>query len=373
LTIVPINNPQISMEAKPVRDAAKAGTAGGPPRDVTIDVLRGLAIVMMVAANLAAAALAQPHPFWFRLYGSFAAPLFVLLSGMIVAYTTRRKGYGLGHFLARGAMIIVVAALLEVLIWKFYPFMSVDVLYLIGVSIPLSHLALRLSTAARWVIIAGIFLGTPILQHVLGYADYPTEVSLSRDPSVVIADPTNVVSHWLMDGWFPLFPWLGFALLGVQLAGLRVRQSVRARGWVPHALFIGAAVFACGVLTWCLHPGALLVRGGYSELFYPPTPGFIMTAIGLAIVLLATIDWKPDLHVYLPLRLLGESALWMYVLHIAMIKYVLAPAWPEATLGMFVVLYAGVVLGLLVVACARRGVKARWRHPPFPVRMLLGN
>ena len=28
LAIVPINNPQISMEAKPVRDAAKAETAG---------------------------------------------------------------------------------------------------------------------------------------------------------------------------------------------------------------------------------------------------------------------------------------------------------------------------------------------------------
>jgi hypothetical protein len=63
----------------------------------------------------------------------------------------------------------------------------------------------------------------------------------------------------------------------------------------------------------------------------------------------------------------------MYMLHIAMIKYVVAPAWPEATLGMFVVLYAGLVLGLLAVAGARRGVKARWRHPPFPVRMLLGN
>ena len=95
---------------------------------------------MMVAANLA-----KPQPaffcghthFWFRLYGSFAAPLFVLLSGMIVAYTARRKGHGLGHFRARGAMMILVAALLEVLIWKFYPFLSVDVLYLIGVSLPL--------------------------------------------------------------------------------------------------------------------------------------------------------------------------------------------------------------------------------------------
>src|SRR5262245_51031015 len=63
-------------------------------RDPSIDVLRGLAVFMMVAANLAASALEGPHPLWFRLYGSFAAPLFVLLSGMMVAYTARRKAYG---------------------------------------------------------------------------------------------------------------------------------------------------------------------------------------------------------------------------------------------------------------------------------------
>src|SRR5215471_9562416 len=81
-------------------------------RDVTIDVLRGLAIFLMVAANLAASSLEEPHPLWFRLYGSFAAPLFVLVSGMMVAYSTLRKGYGLRHFLARGAVVILIAVLL---------------------------------------------------------------------------------------------------------------------------------------------------------------------------------------------------------------------------------------------------------------------
>ncbi len=351
---------------------AGAAVSDSSRRDLTIDVLRGLAVFTMIAANLAASALEGPHPLWFRLYGSFAAPLFVLLSGMMVAYTMKRKAYGLGHFAARGAIVIAIAALLEVVIWKFYPFLSVDVLYLIGVSLPLVYLAMRLSAPARWTIVAIIFLFTPVLQQVLGYADYPTEVALSSDPGDAV-DATSIFNHWLLDGWFPLFPWFGFALLGAQLADLRVRQTVRNLGWVRGSLATGLALFISGILIWWMYPGDLLTRGGYSELFYPPTPGFIITASGLAMVLLATIDWKPDLALYRPLRLLGESALLMYLLHIVLIKYVVAPEWEDEPLATFSVLYAGMVLGLLVVAYAGRGIKSRWRRLPLPVRVLLGN
>jgi uncharacterized membrane protein len=363
LPVTPLQSPQVPDPL---------ATSDSPRRDLSIDVLRGLAVFTMVAANLAASALEGPHPLWFRLYGSFAAPLFVLLSGMMVAYTMQRKAYGLRHFAARGAMVIAIAALLEVAIWKFYPFMSVDVLYLIGVSLPLVYLAQRLSRPGRWTIVAINFLFTPILQQILGYADYPTEVALSTDPRDA-ADATSIFNHWLLDGWFPLFPWFGFALLGAQLADLRVRQKVRDLGRVRALLATGVVLFVSGIVIWWMYPGDLLTRGGYSELFYPPTPGFIITASGLAMMLLATIDWKPDLALYRPLRLLGESALLMYLLHIVLIKYVVVPEWEDESLETFMLLYAGMVIGLLVVAYAGRGIKSRWRHLPLPVRVLLGN
>lgn len=46
-------------------------------RDIVIDIIRGLAIFTMIAANMAGKLFAEPHPFGFRLYGSFAAPVFV--------------------------------------------------------------------------------------------------------------------------------------------------------------------------------------------------------------------------------------------------------------------------------------------------------
>jgi uncharacterized membrane protein len=295
-------------------------------RDTTVDALRGLAVFTMVAANLAASVLIEPHPFWLRLYGSFAAPLFVLFSGMMVAFTSRTKHFELEHFMARGVLLVAVGALVDVLIWGIYPFTSVDVLYLISVSLPLAYLSLRLKTPFRWAVVVAIFFAAPLLQNLFGYTDYPTEFYLGEwgVQAVRVRNQTRILSHWVVDGWFPLFPWLGFSLLGVNLGETRwggeLPQPARRRLVFP----LGVGVLALGGVTWRLYPGSLLVRDGYSELFYPPTPGYVLTAIGVILLLLALVDWRPTLIAYGPLRALGEAALLMYVLHLALIEYVIA-------------------------------------------------
>lgn len=154
---------------------------------------------------------------------------------------------------------------------------------------------------------------------------------------------------------------------------MHVNHASGAAGWLRSAPAAGLAIAGCGILIWWLYPGDLTTRAGYSELFYPPTLGFIMTASGLAIVLLAMIDRNPGLIVYGPLRLLGESALLMYLLHIVLIKYVIAPEWEDESWESFFVLYAAMLVGLLAAAYAGCGVKSRVRHLPLPVRVLLGN
>jgi uncharacterized membrane protein len=290
----------------------------------------------------------------------------------MVAYTTRRKGYRLGHFVARGAILIGLGAFLELAVWRFYPFVSADVLYLIGVSLPLAHLSLRWSARGRWAVMAAIFLATPILQQAVGYSEYPTELALATKADADDVDLGVIVNHWLLDGWFPLFPWLGLALAGVNLAEIRAPKTARAPAWARQTLLIGLGLVACGGVVWWLHPGDQLTRGGYSELFYPPTPGFIITAIGAALLLLATVDFNPALSLYRPLRLLGESALSMYLLHIVIIKYLVGPDWQEEPLEMFAALYASLLIALVLIAYAERRFKALWKHPPFAVRILLG-
>lgn len=341
-------------------------------RDATIDILRGWAIFTMVAANIAASVLASPHPFLFRFYGSFAAPLFILISGMMVVFTAQTKGHGLKYFLLRGAMIITVGALIDVLIWKIYPFTTVDVLYLIGISLPLAYLFCRLDALSRWIIIISIFLVTPVLQMNFGYTDYPTEFSLNGEQTIIIENQTGIFNHWIIDGWFPVFPWLGFSLLGVNIANLRWNKSHANFGKINISL-IGICILAFGGIIWWLYPGSLLTRAGYSELFYPPTIGYIMSAIGIIVILFSIVDRKPLISAYKPLQLLGESALLMYILHLALIEYVIAPQESEQIFQVFLLIYIVLSSLLISIAYALRVLKTRWKDRPFIVRFLLGS
>ncbi len=346
-------------------------TEKGRNRDSTIDILRGVAIFTMVAANMAPTVLVSPHPLLFRFYGSFAAPLFILVSGMMVVFTAQTKGHGLRYFLLRGAMIVTMGALIDVLIWRIIPFTTVDVLYLIGISLPLAYLFSRLGTLHRWIIVIFIFLATPLLQTYFGYTDYPTEFFLSGQPTIIIANQTGILNHWLIDGWFPIFPWLGFSLLGVNIAALRWNKLHSNLGKNNISL-IGLGILAFGAILWWLHPGSLLTRAGYSELFYPPTIGYIVTAIGIIVILFSIVDRNPSLLAYKPLQLLGESALFMYILHLVLIEYVIAQIEPPQIFQFYLLTYIILSSFLISIAYGLKILKSRWKEKPFIIRFLLG-
>jgi uncharacterized membrane protein len=343
---------------------AGSGSGGNTARDSTVDALRGFAIATMVAANLASLVLPEPHPFWFRLYGSFAAPTFILLSGMMVSLTRRR--HGPRYFAARGATLLALGALIDLTIWRILPFTAVDVLYLIGLSLPTVRLLEPSDALVRWGVPITIFVVAPLLRSALGYASYPAEIDLWRSTSVV-PDQTNILNHWLVDGWFPIFPWLGFSLLGACLGRVRSRRGFSQ----PGLTVLGAMVLAVGVGTWCLVPGPLLTRSGSSETFYPPTTGYVITAVGLVLSLFVADCWS-GARALDPLQALGESSLAIYLLHLILIRYAVSPIWPALTLPGFGLAYVTTVIALISAAYGLRRLKQRYRPRAFLMTVLLG-
>jgi uncharacterized membrane protein len=346
-----------------------------PQRDRSIDTLRGLSVLTMLSANMAAGVLAEPHPLWFRLVGSFAAPSFIFVSAMMVAYQARAGSHGFGYYLQRGLLTLGVGVLLDLALWDIVPGMTVDVLYLIGLALPLSFAFARLPAAIRWAAVLCIFACTPLLQQLLGYTDYPTEIHLWRSAAVLPEHPSPVLNHWLVDGWFPIFPWLGFSFLGVNLALLRPRapgpEPGRGLGRLP---WLAAALLLIGAggawFAW--QPGPLWVREGYSELFYPPTLGYLIAATGVILLLLGLCDLRPGLAAARPLGLLGRAALFMYIAHLVLIEAVAVPCWPDRGIAEFGLVYAGLLGTLLLLGWAIQALKPRWPRRPFLVRFLLG-
>ncbi len=338
-------------------------------RDKTIDILRGLAIFTMIAANISPYMLREPHPFWFRIYGSFAAPFFILISGMMVAHTAQTKGHGFRYYLIRGMLIVLIGALIDVLVWNILPFTTVDVLYLIGISLPIAYVFSRLNNSNKWIIVMIILLATPLVQNIFGYSDYPSEFFLSGEPTIIVENQTPIINHWFIDGWFPIFPWLGFSLFGVILANLRSNY----RKFGKNFLIYGSHLVLIGIIIWYLYPGKLLTRAGFGELFYPPTIGYIITTIGLIIIIFFLVDYNTEIIAYSPLMVLGESSLFMYISHIVLGKFILTPIWSNEDIGVFFLIYLGLSIFLILIAYGLRTVKGKWKDRPFIIQFLFGS
>lgn len=318
-------------------------------RDPSIDVLRGLAIVTMVAANMAPYSLEAPHPILLRVVGSFAAPTFVFLSGMMVGGPSRAAR--VGHALRRAAMLFAVAAAIDIGCWHIVPFEGVDVLYLIGLSLPLASMCLAARVRTHAILAMSILVVTPVLRARLGYG-----------PLLPPSEPWPVWRRWLVDGWFPVFPWLGVALLGTLMERMSIARAPRVRG------LAGAALAVAGLAALIMKPPVLVTRTGYSELFYPPTLGVLCVAIGALLALLAAIPRVRKLVQLDWLEVYGRASLLVYALHTALIAYVFKYLGPRRVPG-FLALYVVHLTVLYAVARARaaasRGAPMDRSLPPL--------
>jgi len=342
-------------------------------RDKAIDVLRGLAILIMLAANSSASIYAEPHLLWFRYLSSVAAPLFITLSGMMVFLSQSKKDYPFAYFLKRGFLLVGIAAFKDIVAWQMYPFRSFDVLYVIGISVPIAFLFSRIGKASlQWMLVAAIFLLTPLLQYLFGYTPYPSEVLLNGSHYMEVANQTSALNHLFIDGWFPIFPWLGFSLLGVMLGCYRWQNKCIKPFYHKKPILISIVCLATGILLKIIFPVHLYIREGFGEVFYPPTVGFCMYTIGIILGLFSVFDKIAFSKIFESVATVGRSSLFLYILHTFLINYVFA-IFLEGLNGVrfalfwlcFAVLITGVAYGL-------RLLKKKWKQQPWIFRFLLG-
>lgn len=377
------NRPSISELAflSAIAEAGSVGIAPKPERDATYDVLRGLAIVTMLCANVVGyVSPSSEHPLWLRLYGSFAAPLFIALAGLSAALGVRNKGYGFGYFLKRGALIIATAALIiDVAIWHVLPFTTYDVLYVIGFGFMALFFFEKLSLTWKVLVILISFAASPILQHYLGYADLPSEYDLSGKLTATIAHPTTIWQHWLIDGWFPVFPWIGFAFVGSVMLVVKERLG-SYRDWRVVVTSFVAAVAGAAILWRYSFAGLVKERGHYDEIFYPPTIGYVVLAVGVLGLLAAAVERSAAHKAFFPLHVLGRASMFIYILHTAIAQFAILPYFAipgtETMTGSFAA--SMVVYGLITVACflaalALYFVKRRWKIRNFVLRFFVGS
>jgi uncharacterized membrane protein len=341
------------------------------PRLPWIDALRGLAIMLMIPANYAAY-LAGPHALEFRVGSSFAAPIFVMVSAGLAVLTADRHDFR--YALQRGGAIVLIAMGVDVLVWRILPWTSFDILYLIGAALPLAYL-LRHAPALRLIALAAaIFLISGLLRDLVGYHADVLQVMLA-EPELPSA--SRVLKSWLLDGWFPMLPWLAFPMLGLAYFRMLFQHSGSV-GTAVHAL-AGCAVALVGILLLLLpvdasrfanvaNGGVLAIRHGYSEVFYPATPAFAAAAVGVAMMATAVLNGLGTGPLVAGLAFFGRYSMLVYVLHLLIGRYAIEPtlyalgrqAFDSALSFSMVNL---IVIGAVAGTClAVQRVKRR--HPP---------
>jgi fucose 4-O-acetylase-like acetyltransferase len=305
-------------------------------RDPGFDSLRGLAIFLMIAANAAPFGLAEPHPLWFRAMGSLAAPLFICLAGYFSANPNKPFSYSI----KRGGVIIFYAMLMDGVLFRSWPLMGMSVLYLIGCALPFAALCSRMKLWMALIVTLAVFAFGPFLQHAFGYADEaPYHYWSDGFQGIVFQDLIRTVSRsWLFEGWFPLFPWLGFAGLGAILKRLPSSPAFRL---IPLALII------LGLLGAQYMDFPMLIRQGYSEIFYPPVIPYLLLYAGITIAMIQNVALFRH-KVWEPLTEMGKSSLFIYIIHFIVIAYLIYPWSPALGIGGYILLWLGFT-GLMVL------------------------
>lgn len=345
-----------------------------------IDALRTIAILLMVPANLAPY-LAEPHSLWFRIIGSYAAPTFIMLSVGMVVMTSQKHDFR--YYIIRGATILLFGALVDLLLWKIMPFTSLDVLYLIGLGLPIAFLVRNWPGYGLLIATVICFFGAGIFQQIFGYHQEALQVSLNE---LHWPGGARLLQSWFIDGWFPLFPWLGYIFSGVGFFRFLVSNNNKI---LPSRLFIYGCLITVVSMILIFAPIPFLAnfasgyiidaRDNYSEIFYPTTWPFLLSSLGVMLVLTGLVKYAVKIPQLNFLILFGKYSLLIYILHQMVGAWLISPLFKALgydiiTSGRLFLLIVVMTLALLYICCLMiESMKYRYSYEFLPLQMLLGS
>ena len=274
----------------------------------SIDVLRAMAILLMVQIHFVENLSSAGGTAWLydlsQALGMLSAPLFTFLVGMsLYLWITKQVHRGLPSArittrgLKRGVILFLVGLGFAVVIWLPDQIFGWDILTLIGASIAVVVLLRRLPAGYLLAIAAVVLVLSPLLRDLTDYPRYWDQWG------EYIYDFTagDVLGGFLVNGYFPIFPWVALPLVGYATAALYLgRARAASKWWLPVSgggllalASIGAIVgeSATGRLRWYASPVE----------FYPATTTYALGVLG--VILLAF--WF--LHTLLDLQPQGEG------------------------------------------------------------------
>ena len=294
-----------------------------------LDVLRGLAVLIMIEAHLFDSWTRFPDRqttqfAYAMIVGGFGAPLFLFLAGVAVPMSAgskaRRTGDADGASRAvvrRGLEVFGLAFLFRIQAWVLgwsspRSLLKVDILNIMGPSI--------MAAAAIWGALQTV--KGRLLAFTAAMLAVTLVTPIVRNLSILSALPDAIEAYLRPAGElsnFVFFPWAGFvfagAIVGLILDGLRTRQQERLAN-------LGFALIGTG-LTLAAYGLSFRPTWYPQSHFWTTSPAFFFIRVGImtaAIGLAYAWQLRPgSASKWSPLAQLGRTSLFIYWIHVEMV------------------------------------------------------
>ncbi len=316
-------------------------------RYLSIDILRAVAILLMIQVHFADD-LSSGTESWPKLYavsavlGLWPAPLFTLLSGLSLSLWLRgQRGQGRSeeqitkYLVRRGLFLFGAGLAFACLVWLPDEIFDWDILTLLGASTLVLAAVRRLPPRVLAGFCLLVLLASPPLRQLSHYASY-------WDDGEFVCEFTlkDVLLGFLLNGYFPLLPWIIFPVAGYVLGEtiLDERRQVDWPPWLMPSLCVGLLAL-CGLaaIGERLAPWLLANDNATALSFYPASTVYILGILGISVLCWWTLHLALDENrgltgsgpVLTFLRRYSGFALTAYVVHQA------AYLWPLCLYAMW--------------------------------------
>jgi len=381
-----------------------------------IDWMRGLACLLMFQTHcydswLSSDARSGKFFMWSQLGGTLPAPLFLFLAGISFALVTdklRQRGLAADEIarttIRRGAEIFGLGLLFRVQEFllgqpsaPWTDLLRVDILNTIGLSMMLMGVVCRIAAeCTRGATPAGVDAAAAAGSRnartravtILAAAFAAVAIALLTPPLWTTWRPRWLA--WFLESYvngvhvfgkpqpwlFPIFPWAGFAFVGLAVGLALFTDWARRREARALALVGAGGAVVAGLAMW-LDAGPRQLYSVYD--FWHTSPNFFFIRVGVLLLILfgsyAWCRWGAGQWGFSPLAQMGRTSLLVYWAHIEFVygRFSILPkramSIPAASLGLLVIF-----LAMLLVSIARTRLKGRgaealgWLRLRWPVR-----
>ena len=269
-----------------------------------IDQIRGLAILLMIMVHAAAtwapagASTTSLLALIVASLGGLAAPLFVTVGGWV----TVQSSWTLRKALIRFVFLMIAQFLVNVTASHLFDPFTPGVLSLFAILYLLAPIWVRISRNSIAFGATLVFIG------IINTAFSPGDSSLSWNDRIEAVTIIQFLSHLLVTGTYPLFPWMFFSILG---AGINIHApTIRKLGVV-----IVLGLLLCTLFLYeSMQTGIPFAqpRGEAILTFFPANTPFLIGACTGVLILWLLLENRLPLR---GLHHLGQLSLTLYLVH----------------------------------------------------------